>query len=62
MLTIHNGISKPYQLGLFACLSTVEEEIYLFSNILPANGLYLIAAKASIMKGKVYENRKNCRS
>jgi hypothetical protein len=28
MLTIHNGISKSYQLGLFACLSTVTEEIY----------------------------------
>ena len=28
MLAIHNGISKSYQLVLFACLSTFKEKIY----------------------------------
>jgi hypothetical protein len=54
MLTIHNGVSKSYQLGLFACMSTVEEEIY--SHIFYQQIDYLIAAKASIMEGKVCEN------
>ena len=57
MLTIHNGISKSYQLGLFACLSTVKEEIYFRIFYQQTNYISLLQ-KHQIMKRKVCENRK----